>query len=169
MPNDLTHHQAAFSCTPIFDAACHALLLRHTDLQQLLPSANTALNRLHESVVQERINSLRPSSIEDRLAACILHRISNGRVFRCDVANDLCMSERTLQRRLVVAGTSFQKELDALLSKLAQTYLSDQSIPLKSIAPMLGFVEESTFYRACHRWFKLSPKQARADALTKLK
>lgn len=163
-PNDLAQHQAAFSCTPLFNAACHTLLLRQSDLQHPLPSANVALNLLHETVVQERVKSLRPSGIEDRLAACIALRISSGRVLRQDVANDLCMSERTLQRRLLEAGTSFQKELDTLLCKLAHVYLCDQSIPIKGIAAKLGFAEESTFYRACQRWFHRSPKQVREDA-----
>lgn len=164
MPSDIAQHQAAFSCTPLFSAPRHTLILRQSDLQLPLPSANAVLNRLHETVVQERVNSLRPSGIEDRIAACMVLRINHGRVLRRDVANDLCMSERTLQRRLVEAGTSFQKELDKLLCKLAHAYLCDQSIPLKSIAVKLGFAEESTFYRACQRWFQRSPKQVREDA-----
>ena len=160
-PADLLRHRAAFGCTPRFNAVRHALLLRHTDLQLPLPTANAALSRLHDRVVQEHVHGLHPTGIEGRVAASLVRRIGAGRVVRHDVASDLCMSDRTLQRRLVEAGTSFHKELDALRRQLAENYLRDPALPLAGIAPLLGFAEESTFYRACHRWFQLSPGQFR--------
>ncbi len=168
-PVDLTRHQLAFSCTPRFKAPGHALLLRKADLQLPLPTANAALSQLHDRVVQDYIRELHPTSIERQLATSLVRGIASGRLIRRDVASDLCMSDRTLQRRLAEAGTSFQAELDALRRQLTENYLLDPEIPLISIASLLGFAEESTFYRACQRWFQLSPKQAREDALAKHK
>jgi AraC-like DNA-binding protein len=168
-PSDLTLHKLTFACTPRFNAPCHALLLRTADLQFALPTANAALNQLHDRVLQDHVRNLHPTGIEGRMAASLMKRIASGRVMRRDVASDLCMSERTLQRRLVEGGTSFQKEVDALKRRLTESYLGTPSLPLADIAPLLGFKEESTFYRACQRWFALSPKQARESALKALK
>ena len=168
-PNDLMHHQKAFACTPGFNAPLHALLLCNADLQLPLPTANAVLSRLHERAVQEHVRGMQSTGIVARMAACLVRRIGSGQVMRRDVASDLCMSDRTLQRRLLEAGTSFQQELDALRRQLSETYLSDPTLPLASIAPLLGFAEESTFYRACQRWFARSPNQARKQALEKLK
>ncbi len=168
-PTELVHHQRAFACTPRFDAPSHALILRKSDLQLPLPTANAVLSRLHDRVVQEHVRSLQSTGIAGRMAAILVRRIGSGQVMRGDVARDLCMSDRTLQRRLIEAGTSFQKELDGLRRQLTENYLGDPTLPLAGIAPLLGFAEESTFYRACQRWFQRSPKQARDDALEKLK
>jgi AraC-like DNA-binding protein len=168
-PTDLMQHQKAFACTPRFNAPLHALLLHKSDLQLPLPTANAVLSRLHDRAVQEHVKSLQSTGIAARMAAVLVRRIGSGQVMRRDIASDLCMSDRTLQRRLIEAGTSFQKELDALRRQLSETYLSDPALPLANIAQLLGFAEESTFYRACQRWFERSPKQARDDALGKLR
>ncbi len=167
-PVDLKFHQRAFTCTPRFNAPCHALLLRQADLQLLLPTANAALSQIHDRVVQEYVRALHPAGIERQLATSLVRGMASARLLRRDVASDLCMSDRTLQRRLADAGTSYQKELDTLRLQLTENYLSDPKVPLASIAALLGFAEESTFYRACQRWFNLSPKLAREDALEKL-
>ena len=166
-PVDLKRHQLAFSCTPRFNALGHALLLRNSDLQLPLPTANAALSQLHDRVVQDYVRELHPTGIERQLATSLVHGMASGRVLRRDVASDLCMSDRTLQRRLAEAGTSFQAELDSLRRQLTENYLCDPQVPLAEIASLLGFAEESTFYRACQRWFQLSPKQARQEALEK--
>ncbi len=166
-PGELRRHQLAFSCSPHFNASCHALLVRKSDLQLPLPTANAALSQLHDRVVEEFVRELHPTSIKRQLATSLVRCLAIGRVMRRDVASDLCMSDRTLQRRLVEAGTSFQKELDLLRSQLSENYLRDAQVPLDCIASLLGFAEESTFYRACRRWFQMSPKQARDLALPK--
>jgi AraC-like DNA-binding protein len=168
-PAELSRHQAAFGCTLSFNAQQHALLLRKADLQLPLPTANAVLSQLHDRVLQEHVRGLNSTAIQGRMAASLVRRIGNGRVQRRDVASDLCMSDRTLQRRLLEAGTSFQKELDALRRQLTENYLCDSAMPLAGIAPLLGFAEESTFYRACQRWFAMSPKQAREFTLKKLR
>ncbi len=166
-PSELGHHQLAFSCTPRFGAPGHALLLRKTDLQLLLPTANATLSQLHDHVVREVVRELHSAGIERQIAISLVRGMASGRVMRRDVASDLCMSDRTLQRRLAEAGTSFQKELDTLRRQLTENHLRNPETPLVCIAALLGFAEESTFYRACQRWFQLSPKQAREKALEK--
>ena len=166
-PADLTQHHLAFACKPRFNAPVHALLLGKSDLQLPLPTANAVLSQLHDRAVQAHVRGLNSTGVAARMAATLVRRIGSGQVMRRDVARDLCMSDRTLQRRLLDAGTSFQKELDALRRQLTENYLCDPALPLAGIAPLLGFAEESTFYRACQRWFELSPKQAREFALKK--
>jgi AraC-like DNA-binding protein len=166
-PNELARHQLAFSCAPRFNAPSHALLLRKADLQLPLPTANAELSQLHDRVVQDYLRELHPAGIERQLATSLVRGMASGRLMRRDVASDLCMSDRTLQRKLANAGTSFQTQLDTLRRQLTENYLRDPKIPLAGIASLLGFAEESTFYRACQRWFQLSPKQAREDVLAK--
>jgi AraC-like DNA-binding protein len=161
-PSTLLQHQEAFDCIPIFDVPYHALLLGNDDLLRPLPTFNPILSGVHDKVVLERLKTLKPDRIESRLALSLWRRLPAGNVSRKLVASDLFMSERTLQRRLDEAGTSFQKELDLVRRKLASDHLADQNIPLQGLAYLLGYADESTFYRACKRWFGKSPAQVRA-------
>lgn len=70
-----------------------------------------------------------------------------------DVAIALCMSPRTLQRRLQQEGTSFQQLLDARRRELALE-LQPLGIPAKEVAFRLGFQDASAFSRARRRWQK---------------
>jgi AraC-like DNA-binding protein len=160
-PSQLAQHQQAFDCLPVFDAPNHALLLSEDDLHRPLPTFNPILSRMHDKLVVERLKELKPDRIESRLALSLLRRLPAGNPSRKLIASDLLMSERTLQRRLEEAGTSFQKELDLVRKKLAEDHLADQKISLQGIAYLLGFADESTFYRACQRWFEKSPGQVR--------
>jgi len=72
-------------------------------------------------------------------------------------ATILGMSERTLQRRLAAEGTSFQRLLDDTRRELARHYLGQRNLSLADIAYLLGFTDQSSFFRAARRWFGSSP------------
>jgi AraC-like DNA-binding protein len=161
-PEDRSLHAQAFACEPQFSALQHALTLRAEDLLLPLPTANSALSRMHDGVVRARLDQLGAETVQTRVSASLMKHLARGRVTRLRVAADLCMSDRTLQRRLLEAGTSFNKEVDALRLQLATTYLQSDSVPLSSIPYLLGFQDESSFFRACRRWFQMSPGQYRS-------
>jgi AraC-like DNA-binding protein len=71
------------------------------------------------------------------------------------------MTERTLSRRLQNEGTSFQDLLNDTRRKLALQYLRQPSLTLAEVAYLLGFSDQSTFFRACKRWFDVPPGQLR--------
>ena len=66
-----------------------------------------------------------------------------------------------MQRRLGEERTSFVQLLDDTRRELAEQYLSRLNLSLGQAAYLLGFSDQSSFFRACRRWFKLSPGQYR--------
>jgi len=92
----------------------------------------------------------------------IIRRLPDGEPRRDAVAGELHMSERTLQRRLQDEATSFLQLLDDTRRELAEQYLSRLQLSLAQAAYLLGFADQSSFFRACRRWFKLSPSQYRS-------
>jgi AraC-like DNA-binding protein len=95
----------------------------------------------------------------------ILRRLPDGEPRREHVAGDLHLSERTLQRRLEEEATSFVDLLDNTRRELAEQYLSQLHLSLAQAAYLLGFADQSSFFRACKRWFELSPGQYRSQLL----
>ena len=73
----------------------------------------------------------------------------------------LKISRRTLQRRLQTEGTSFQQLLDRARRELAQHYLRTRRNSIRDVAELLGFEDQSNLFRACKRWFGVSPGQYR--------
>jgi AraC-like DNA-binding protein len=91
----------------------------------------------------------------------IIRHLQDGEPQRPKTATILGMSERTLQRRLAEEGTSFQRLLDDTRRELAQHYLGQSNISLTDITYLLGFSDQSSFFRAARRWFGNSPRDYR--------
>src|SRR5262249_2957845 len=79
------------------------------------------------------------------------------------VASELGMSERTLQRRLEAEDTSFAALLDSTRRELAGEYLRRVHRSHAHAAYLLGFGDQSSFFRACRRWLDLSAGQYRSQ------
>ena len=77
------------------------------------------------------------------------------------VAKSLNMSTATLQRHLQKENTSYRKIKDDCLHKAAQDYLRQGDLAIKDIAHLLGFSDNSSFYRAFKKWTGMTPKQFR--------
>ena len=78
-----------------------------------------------------------------------------------DVARQLNLSSRTLQRRLTENGLSFQRSLAQARRELARHDLAQSSIDLNETAYLLGYEDVNSFFRAFHQWEGVSPGQWR--------
>ena len=65
------------------------------------------------------------------------------------------------QRRLEEEETSFLQLLDDTRRELADQYLGRLHLSLGQAAYLLGFADQSSFFRACKRWFGIPPGQYR--------
>src|SRR5699024_57238 len=81
-----------------------------------------------------------------------------------EVARTLHLHPRTLQRRLVVVGTSFGQVVDDLRRDRAHRYITTTDLSFIQIADLVGFAEQSTLSHAVRRWFGVSPRQLRDSA-----
>jgi AraC-like DNA-binding protein len=77
------------------------------------------------------------------------------------LAEQMRMSERSLQRRLESEGTRFAKLADEVRKELALRYIADRRLALGEVAYLLGFAEPSPFHRAFKRWTGMTPAVAR--------
>ncbi|WP_339339899.1 AraC family transcriptional regulator ligand-binding domain-containing protein [uncultured Oceanicoccus sp.] len=77
------------------------------------------------------------------------------------VSKRLCVSERTLRRRLKDESTSFRAILDEIRNLLACKYLTKTSLTVTEIAHLLDFSEAIHFRRAFVRWNAITPAEYR--------
>ena len=78
-----------------------------------------------------------------------------------DVARELNVSGRTLRRRLLCEGHSFQDILNDVRNNLAKTYLGETSLNVAEVGLLLGFEDAANFRRAFRRWNGCSPQYFR--------
>ena len=78
-----------------------------------------------------------------------------------DIARQLHIHERTLNRRLQEEGTSFRHELDFVRYEMARQFLAESAIPIAKIATALNYADVSAFNRAFKRWTGMTPSQWR--------
>jgi len=74
-----------------------------------------------------------------------------------DLARELHLSSRTLQRRLTEHGITFQRLLDEARRELARHYLLHSSRELNETAYLLGYEDANSFFRAFQHWEGTSP------------
>lgn len=73
------------------------------------------------------------------------------------MANTLCMSYSTLQRRLQAEGVSYQRLKDNLRRDMAINLLCQPNMTVTEVAALTGFQESSAFHRAFKKWTGVSP------------
>ncbi|MNR08374.1 HTH-type transcriptional regulator VirS [compost metagenome] len=78
-----------------------------------------------------------------------------------EVARHLCMSKRTLQRRLQELEMEFGELVEEIRQATAMDMVSHSPLSLTEIAQRLGYAEPSSFTRAFRRWSGLTPREFR--------
>ncbi|QNA87931.1 AraC family transcriptional regulator [Massilia sp. Dwa41.01b] len=155
-------YEEAFQSPVRFDAAANRLVLSAADLRLPLPTHNPALEKFHAQFAGQRLIRLDNRRISRKVSDLIAGKLLGCEPRREDIARLLCLGDRTLRRRLEDEGTSFKKILDETRRELARQYFAQRRYSVGEIAYMLGFADQGTLFRACRRWFDVSPKQYQA-------
>ncbi len=80
-----------------------------------------------------------------------------------ELAQELCVSQRTLRRRLVVLNTSYNRILEEVRKELAVRYLTTTQYTTEDIAQLIGYSEAANFRHAFKRWTGAAPSSFRAS------
>lgn len=164
-PENLPEYQQLFGCSLRFGAQHNSVLFDQKELVRPLNTANEALAVLHNRFAEFRLGQLSGAFLAGRVRALITERLGLG-LEGCDmesIALTLGLSKRTLQRSLEKEGVQFKDILSDVRRQLADYYLCRSSFSLTQVAEYLGFRDQSSFYKACLRWFGVPPGRYRVD------
>jgi AraC-like DNA-binding protein len=161
-PQDPRPWQEAFGAPVLFSAAEFALEFPLDILSLPMPTADPSIADLSERLALRLIEQ-QGGSLTARVREVLSKELSRGDPRREQVAAALNLSERTLQRRLHDAGTTFNDLVDATRRELAERYIASGSATPTEMSFALGFSDPSNFYRACKRWFGRPPGEVRCD------
>jgi len=148
-PANAAFYEQTFGCPVHFNRPHNVMEFADSDLVD-------AIARPGAPVLQQLAQAV-PPSFTARVQEILAGVLPKGPPHRDAVAARLMMSERTLQRRLAEEGTSFSSLVDDTRRELARQSLEAGDLSLKMLSFQLGFSEPSAFYRACKRWFGMTP------------
>ena len=125
------------------------------------PIASSALGYIAAYAEKELRDVPAIDDIVGLVATEIRGRLAGGPPTVAETASALGLSTRTLQRRLAIAGRSFEAMLDEVRRARAEELLANGRWDLAEIAYKLGYSERSAFTRAAIRWFGVPPSGMR--------
>jgi AraC-like DNA-binding protein len=160
-PHD-ERYRAYFQAHVIFGADADRLILDALDLDQPFPGHNPELIAMMTPVLGAALQELdQQADIACLVVSSLKRSLPSGRPELKHVARDLGMSDRTLQRRITEAGTSFRDLLAEARRDLSQTLLANDAVQIDEIAFLLGYHDSSSFHRAFRDWEGVSPRRWR--------
>ncbi|WP_419872812.1 helix-turn-helix domain-containing protein [Candidatus Pristimantibacillus sp. PTI5] len=158
--------EAYFGCHIRLGAERNRLTLHRSDLNCPFISYNAELLEILTPALDRSLDEQQRSNSITEMVKWIMKRsLAAGRPDIQIVASELGMSDRTLQRRLTDLGTSFKQLLTEARHVKALEYLADPMLDLKEVAFLLGYEDQSSFYRAFRSWEGDTPSNWRAEQL----
>lgn len=162
-PADLEHYRRVFGLTPSFDAAVDELIFDARLLDAPMRKRDDALaDLLRRYATPALARSEQPSTVTGRVEASLSAGIDRGVV---NVARELGLAPRTLQRALQAEGTSYAEISARMRRAAAERLLRRRELALSEIAHALGFGDTSAFHHAFMRWTGVTPREFRIRAL----
>ena len=161
-PASLRSHQRCFGRAVSFNQDRNALWLAAASLAAPLSAASQPSHaKLRQMLVGRRDNA---KAVAAKVENTMRELMPFADCTRDGVARLVNLSERTLQRRLAEAGTTFQDLRDRVRADIALKYLRQSSLQAAQVAEILGYSEAAAFTRAFKRQHGLTPSAARAQA-----
>ena len=163
-PASTQHYEKLFGCPVAFDMDNSGLVISRQLLQHPIVQSEASLREFlrlapYPLVKRDVPGDLKTLSakVEQILVSAGPERLPTA----SGAASQLNMSPRTLHRRLTAEGTSFQQLKDDLRRELAVQYMHRDELSIDAIAAVMGFQDNSAFYRSFKKWTGISPGKFR--------
>jgi AraC-like DNA-binding protein len=154
--------ESHFGCPVRFKAGRNVLVFRNSDLDRPFLTHNEELVTIIGTQLDSELKARNASVNVSQQVKDILRRsLAGKRPTLQDIAQQLGLGARTLQRRLTDAGITFQQLVEETRRELARHYLKQRAVELNETAFLLGFEDANSFFRAFQSWEGTSPTEWR--------
>ena len=155
-----------FGVTPQKDIS-NSITFSTQDLQKTFKSKSLSLLDYLEPELKKRLAELDvDDSYAKRVRSVLVELLPRGLASADDVAKELGISKRTLQRYLKAEDSNFQQQLNETREMLAKNYLLNTKMSTDEIAFLLAYQETNSFQRAFNIWTGKTIHQFRQEGLS---
>jgi len=157
-----------FGCPVIGGAPRNAIVFRAADAERRFVTRNAELLAMLVPQFEEELKQVNGAeNFVERVRIAVQQKLTGRRPAMEDIADQLHISSRTLQRRLQDAGSSFQHVLEDARHQLARHYLNNSVLELNEAAYLLGYEDANSFVRAFRTWEGVPPARWREEQRAK--
>ncbi len=160
-PADCSEHLRIFGEPVVFGARQNTARFDAAFLNWPVPNADVSLypvlQQHAEQLLREKARAEADGGMVAKVRASIIRNLALDQIRIAQIAEDLHVTQRTLQRKLQEAGVTYQMLLDRTRHELAEDYLQQGQLSIAEIAFLLGFQEQSSFNHAFKEWTGLNP------------
>ena len=161
-PSNIQRYKNLVNTHLKFNQSCNSITIDSKELEKIITEGDATLfSALSAHADDLLLTKKNQRDIIWQLKSIFPDALQNQTFKIEDIANQLNVSTRTLQRKLNHSGTSFQDVLDEVRQHLAERYLRGSNLSMNEIASLLGFQEQSSFNHAFKHWNALSPSEYR--------
>ncbi|WP_245435360.1 AraC family transcriptional regulator [Microvirga calopogonii] len=155
-PKDLEPLRRHFRAPVRFNHETAVIVFPTRDLDRPVAGADPILRAMLEERIQQ-MKGASDSAFSDDIRRLLRTRMTRQRCSAEDIAEQLMMHRRTLNRRLKGSGMGYRAINNEIRFEIARQLLVDTEVPLGEIAAALGYSEASAFTRAFRRWSGETP------------
>lgn len=145
-----------------FNAECYFLTIPVEELERPIAGADPAERERSLQLVREYWLTSPPDFCH-LVFRTLLSEVLMGQTSLSQIASQLAMHPRTLERRLEDDGTSFLMLREAARFEIARQLLVGTRMKLSGISLALGYAEPAVFSRTFRKWSGVPPKKYRSD------
>ncbi len=145
-----------FCCPLVFESERNVMLFDDGTWQTPSNAADAPLLSILEEQAQQLLSSVHDTS---SLSVDVKRILTERGVSLSlnEVAKELAVSSRTLQRRLRESGVVFADLATEVREQMARQLLRQKTVSVAEVAYLLGFSDQSSFTRAFKRWTGETP------------
>ena len=127
--------------------------------------SNPLIYQVHTNMLDKLLSRIDRENLSFVISSKINEYLALGAPSQAQIAEQLGMSLRNLQRRLQEQGTCFKEILESTRKKAALEYIKQPHLSLSEVGYLVGFSSVANFNRAFKRWQNCTPGEYRSQYL----
>jgi AraC-like DNA-binding protein len=146
-------YKHALKSIVIFNQLSNRIVLNKKDLEiQLINYDRSLFTAFSDLLRKKQSQMVERQTLTARIRHLLLSSF-NGQITHIDiVASGLCMTTRTLQRKLTEENTSYREIGNSLRKELAYDLINSNKSNKKQVAALLGYSDATAFNKALRQW-----------------
>lgn len=157
-PSNTDLHRQLFGDNLLFDQESSGLFFDIKCLDYPLIKSLDPIPQLQHDNLLNLVDKDTGDGFMRQLRRCIVRALPSGDMSIDNIADELSISRRTLQRRLAERDSHFLREVQELRSAMAARLLQTKKMGITEVGFLLGYADSSSFSTAFKSWHGCSPR-----------
>ncbi|ACR30599.1 AraC family transcriptional regulator [Burkholderia glumae] len=152
-PDEIKPLMRVFQAPVRFQQPVSGVVMCAQDLDAPLKSVDVSLARLMERHATDLIErDAMPKNLVDQVRDLVTRRLAREKLVVTDIARDLGLSNRSLQRHLAMANTSVREIIREERQRSVATLHEREGMNNAAIARAVGYADATVLWRAKRNW-----------------